>query len=62
MAGSLNCLARLIEEKGEWQVRPLEEAHGFRRVAHPPGDEGEVYRLAEEPLPGGFFQAGTEAG
>ena len=52
----------MIEENGKWQFRPLEEAHCFRTVAHPPGDEGEVYRLAEEPLPGGFFQPGADAG
>jgi hypothetical protein len=52
----------MIEEKGKWQFRPLEAAHGFRTVAHPPGDEGEVYRLTEEPLPGGFFHPGADAG
>jgi hypothetical protein len=50
----------MTEEKRKWQLRPLEEAHGFRTVAHPPGDEGEVYRLTEEPLPGGFFHAGAD--
>ena len=52
----------MIEEKGKWQFRPLEAALGFWTVAHPPGDEGEVYRLTEEPLPGGFFHPGADAG
>ena len=59
MAASLNRTERLIEEQGKWQFRPPDLM--FRTVAHPPGDEGEVYRI-EEPLPGGFFSTAARAG
>jgi hypothetical protein len=45
----------------KWQFRPLEEMHCLQTVVHPPGGEDGLYRLMEEPSPGGLFHAGADA-